>query len=80
MNMLISHDRSDAQKHNLLYFISGNQLFKLTVHDMRNSLVKEVLEKSWIKDNVIQESFSHPWLRTWMDELEPMHWEILLAC
>ena len=24
-------------------------------------------------------SFSHPWLRTWVDELEPFHWEILLA-
>ena len=44
MNLLVSKDRPDAQKHNLLYFITGNQLFKLTTHDMKNALVKEVLE------------------------------------
>ena len=44
MSMLISQDRHDAQKHNLLYFISDSQLFKLTAHDMKSALVKEVLE------------------------------------
>ena len=44
MNLLISQDRPDARKHSILYFISGNQLFKLTAHDMKNALVKEVLE------------------------------------
>ena len=34
----------NAQKHNLLYFISGNQLFKLTAHDMKSALVNEKLE------------------------------------
>ena len=29
MSLLIRQDRHNAQKHNLLYFISGNQLFKL---------------------------------------------------
>ena len=44
MNLLTCKDRPDAQKHNLLYFISGNQLFKLTAHNMKNALVKGVLE------------------------------------
>ena len=44
INLLISKDRPDDQKHNLLYFITGNQLFKLTAHDMKNALVEEVLE------------------------------------
>ena len=44
MNLLVSHDRPDAQKHNLLYFISGNQLFKLTGHDMKSALINEKLE------------------------------------
>ena len=44
MSLLISQDRPDAQKHNLLYFISGNQLFKLTAHDMKSALVNEKLE------------------------------------
>ena len=25
-------------------------------------------------------SFSHPWPRTWVDQLEPFYWEILLTC
>ena len=33
-----------AQKHNPLYFISGNQLFKLTAHDMKSALVNVKLE------------------------------------
>ena len=44
MSLLIRQDRPDAQKHNLLYFISGNQLFKLTAHDMKSALVDEKLE------------------------------------
>ena len=44
MSLLISQDRSDAQKHNPLYFISGNQLFKLTAHDMKSAMVNEKLE------------------------------------
>ena len=44
MSLLIRQDRPDAQKHNLLYFISGNQLFKLTAHDMKSALVNEKLE------------------------------------
>ena len=44
MNLLISQDRPDHQKHNLSYFISGNQLFKLTAHDMKSSLINEKLE------------------------------------
>ena len=31
-------------------------------------------------DRFLDWSFSHPWLRTWVDELELFHWEILLAC
>ena len=31
-------------------------------------------------DRFLEWSFSHPWLRTWVDELEPYHWEILLTC
>ena len=44
MSLLIRQDRPNAQKHNLLYFISGNQLFKLTTHDMKSALVNEKLE------------------------------------
>ena len=44
MSLLISQDRPDAQKHNPLYFIAGNQLFKLTAHDMKSVLVNEKLE------------------------------------
>ena len=44
MSLFISQDRPDAQKHNPLYFISGNQLFKLTAHDMKSALVNERLE------------------------------------
>ena len=44
MSLLIRQDRPNAQKHNPLYFISCNQLFKLTAHDMKSALVKEKLE------------------------------------
>ena len=44
MSLLIRQDRPNAQKNNLLYFISGNQLFKLTAHDMKSALVIEKLE------------------------------------
>ena len=44
MSLFIRQDRPNAQKHNLLYFISGNQLFKLTAHDMKSALVNEKLE------------------------------------
>ena len=44
MSLLINQDRHNAQKHNLLYFISGNQLFNLTAHDMKSALVNEKLE------------------------------------
>ena len=44
MSMLIRQDRPNAHKHNLLHFISGNQLFKLTAHDMKSALVNEKLE------------------------------------
>ena len=44
MRLLIRQDRPNAQKHNLLYFISGNQLIKLTAHDMKSALVNEKLE------------------------------------
>ena len=44
MSLLISQDRPEAQKYNPLYFISGNQLFKLTAHDMKSALVNEKLE------------------------------------
>ena len=44
MSLLISQHRPDDQKHNPLYFISGNQLFKLTAHDMKSALVNEKLE------------------------------------
>ena len=43
-SQLIRQDTPNAQKHNLLYFISGNQLFKLTAHDMKSALVNEKLE------------------------------------
>ena len=44
MSLLIRQERPHAQKHNLLYFISGSQLFKLTAHDMKSALVNEKLE------------------------------------
>ena len=44
MRLLIRQDRPNAQKHNLIYFISGNQLFRLTAHDMKSALVNEKLE------------------------------------
>ena len=44
MSLLIRQDRPNAHKHNLLYFISGNQLFKLTACDMKSVLVAEKLE------------------------------------
>ena len=44
MSLLIRQDRPNAQKHNLLYFISGSQLCKLTAHDMKRALVNEKLE------------------------------------
>ena len=44
MSLLIRQDRPNAQKHNPLYFISGNQLFKLTAHDMKSAWVNEKLE------------------------------------
>ena len=44
MRLLIRQDRPNAQKHILLYFISGIQLFKLTAHDMKSTLVNEKLE------------------------------------
>ena len=44
MSLLIRQDRPNAQKHNPLYLISGNQLFKLTAHDMKSALVNEKLE------------------------------------
>ena len=44
MSLLIRQDRPNAQKLNPLYFISGNQLFKLTAHDMKSALVNEKLE------------------------------------
>ena len=44
MSLLIRQDRPNAQKHNLLYFIAGNQLFKLTAHDIKSALVNEKLE------------------------------------
>ena len=45
MSLLIRQDRPNAQKHNLLYFISGNQLFRLTAHDMKSALTNKKLEK-----------------------------------
>ena len=44
MSLLIRQDRPNTQKHNLIYFISGNQFFRLTAHDMNSSLVNEKLE------------------------------------
>ena len=44
MSLLIRQDRPNAQKHNPFYFLSGNQLFKLTAHDMKSALVNEKLE------------------------------------
>ena len=44
MSLLIRQDRPNAQKLNSLYFLSGNQLFKLTAHGMKSGLVNEKLE------------------------------------
>ena len=44
ISLHIRQDRPNAQKNNLLYFISGNQLFKLTAHDLKSALVIEKLE------------------------------------
>ena len=44
MSLLLKKDEPNDQKHNLLYFIAGNQLFKLTTHDMKSALVNEKLE------------------------------------
>ena len=44
MSLLIRQDRPNAHKHNLLHFISGNQLFQLTAHDMKSALINEKLE------------------------------------
>ena len=44
MSLLIRQDRPNAHEHNLLYFISGNQLFTLTTCDMKSALVTEKLE------------------------------------
>ena len=44
MSLLIRQDRPNAQKHNLIYFISSNQLFRLTAHDMKSALINEKLE------------------------------------
>ena len=56
MSLLISQDRPDAQKHNPLYFISGNQLFKLTAHDMKSALVNENLEIMDLRNTHLRES------------------------
>ena len=44
MSLLIRQDRPNAEKHNLTYFISGDQLFKLAAHDMKSALINEKLE------------------------------------
>ena len=44
MSLLIRQDRPNGQKHNPLYILSGNQLVKLTAHDMKSALVNEKLE------------------------------------
>ena len=41
MSLLIRQDRPNAQKPNLIYFISGIQLFRMTAHDMKSALVNE---------------------------------------
>ena len=51
MSLLIRQDRPNAQKHNPLYFISGNQLFKLTAHDMKHALINEKLESHGSQKN-----------------------------
>ena len=44
MSLLIRQDRPHTQKHNPLYLLSGNQLFKLIAHGMKSALVNEKLE------------------------------------
>ena len=44
MSLLIRQNKPNAHDHNPLYFISGNQLLKLTAHDMKSALVNEKLE------------------------------------
>ena len=41
---LIKQDRPVDQRYNAYYFILDEQWFNLTVHDMRSTLVNEVLE------------------------------------
>ena len=40
MSLLIRQDRPNAQNHYPMYFISGNQLIKLTAHDMKSALTE----------------------------------------
>ena len=58
MSLLIRQDRPNAQKHNLLYFISGNKLFNLTAHDMKSALVNEKLKIVDLKNTLPIESKS----------------------
>ena len=44
MFLLLSADRLADQKYNTLYFLSGEQWFNLTAHDMRTSLVNAGLK------------------------------------
>ena len=44
MIMLFDQDRPADQKYNILYFTSGEQLFKLTDLDMKTALINEMLE------------------------------------
>ena len=44
MNLLIRQDIPNAHTYYPLYFISGNQLFKLTAHDMKSALVNKKVE------------------------------------
>ena len=44
MNLLIRQDIRNAHMYYPLYFISGNQLFKLTDHDMKSALVNKKVE------------------------------------
>ena len=44
MIMLFDQDRPADQKYNILYFTSGEQMFKLTDLDMKTALINEMLE------------------------------------
>ena len=46
MTLLISQHRPSDQIYNLLHFILGEQLFKLTAIDMKTALINEMLENS----------------------------------